>query len=188
MQRIIEAFQRIVGPGEQIPNPFREAATRVMEESGGKEIILKVARELRENGDSSVIVRQERKRGDSPTDRFTLRWDLQERKERGSTKWESREVSIVAKNTGVLSIEASNPLLGDTQQLVSLSEIVDMENRFRALSRRYTPRLNLRNMSLEEQFRLAMTFAFHIPDFWHGEEEQSLKQKPVNSQFSKRIF
>lgn len=48
--------------------------------------------------------------------------------------------------------------------------------------------LNLKDMSLEDQLRLAMGIANPIPDLRYGEGEQSLKQKTVKSKFSKRIF
>jgi len=181
-QRFIEALQRI--GIKRKPAPF-EQARRVMKEAGGKKLVLRVAKELREQGDLSAIVVEEKGGKDCSTNKLALRFGLQESTKSASTKWESKEVSVVVKN-GDIIIDAS--FLPDDSPL-PLNQILDAgAMALRVGSKQYFPPRNIKNMSLEEQFRLAMEIAIPIPDFRYGEGEQSLKQKTVKSKLSKTIF
>lgn len=184
MQIFKEALRKVgFLPEEQPTTPF-EQARKVMGEKGGRKLILGVAEELRENGDSSAIVEEERQRSDSITNRLTLRYDLQKGASLFPTKWVSKEISIVARHTGHIFIEFSS----FPNERASLNEGVVFNNIVSKISNRRIPPIKLENMSLEKKFRLAMEYANLIPDFRYGEGEQSLRQKPVKSKSSKRIF
>lgn len=181
MQIFKEALQKVGVFREEQPKPF-EQARKVMEEKGGRKLILGVAEELKENGDSSAIVVEER---DATTNILTLRYGLERATRLFPTAWVSRGVVIVAEDTGRVSVEVSS--FPDTR--VPLRWAVDLNNSISKISNRgYTPPIKLENKSLEEQFRLAMELASAISDFRYGEGEQSLKQKPVKNKLSKRIF
>jgi len=182
---------RIIGVHrEQEPTPF-EQAKKAMKEAGGKELIINFAKELKRSGDTSVIVVESTRALDPPNIyKLSLRWGL--KKNEDHLTWSSKETSIVARRTGYTLIEFG--YLPDGKR-ITLANWIKMENVLGyvvgksldfPVSRRNM--LNLENMSLEDQLRLAMKIANPIPDLRYGEGEQSLKQKTVKSKFSKRIF
>lgn len=185
MQRFKEALQRVGIYRERELTPF-EKARKVMEAGGGRELILRIAKELRESGDESAIVEEKKQEKNSSTNKLTLRWDLRKRTELGSTSWVSKEVSILAVHTGNRFVEVS---FFSGEKPVPLSMTADMVNTLsRLVSKRYTPPINLRKMSFEDQLRLAMKVAKPIQDFRYGEGEKSLAEKPVKNKYSKNIF
>ena len=189
---LIERLQGLRASHGQEPPPFKqvEQARKVMEEAGGRKLMLRVAEELKENGDTSVIVIEEdtivvggeKKTKHSFANKITLRYDLQEDTSNVPAGWYSKEVSIVAVPTGIF-IEFSYFPGFDP---VSLSEVISIAA-FK-ITNEGRP-INLTKMSLEEQLKIAVKYADYIQDFRY-EEGKSPEQRPVKSNFSssRRIF
>lgn len=136
MQRVIEVLHRI-GIGRERELTLFEQARKVMEEAGGRELILGVAKELRENGDKSAIVEEEKQEKDSSANKLTLRWGIQKSTDLGSARWVSKEACIVARSTGYIFI-ATSFLPNDDP--IPLNEIVKFRHNLSSLiTRRYVP-------------------------------------------------
>lgn len=151
-----------------------ERARRVMEEKGGKVLIIKLADELRAEGDRSAIVVEEL----AYRYGLTLRFDL---KPCGAAAcaWQSKGVRLIALSNGEIDVEWNNGMSFypfETVGKIGYGPVYDK-----------LPD-NSVEMSLEEKARFAMRAGGHDLDFRYGEGKQSCGGIPVKSNLSRRIY
>lgn len=151
----------------------REPARRIMNEARGRELMMMLASEFRYQGDSTVIV--EENKNDFWKDIVTLRWDLKP-SGAAASRWQSKGVRLAA-SAKAIDVEVENGWY-------SLETKINLVSQFRNIS---LPK-PLDEMSLEEKVRTAMELADYGLDFRYGEGGTSAKGKPVTSRNFQRIF
>lgn len=167
---IKEAIAGLFRREPSIEDLYWEAVCRIINGAGGVDLVKQLAAELKEKGDGTVIV-QESTRNFSPYCKLlTLFWDLG-RPEAAASGWQSKGVRIAAFRKG--NVDVYHTYGQGWRNIEGAGSNLPKD---------------LREMSLTEKVKLAMTLAEHSPDFRYGERDDSWCGHLVSSKTSRRIF
>lgn len=154
----------------------REAVKRV----GGRELMIRLAREIKDTGDKTVILGESTRAMSLYT--LRLHWDLKKNPSISASFpaswWASKSLELTGLPSGEIEVDVGSGE-GDYISLtatIARQKIFDRE--------KYGPLKNVGKMSLEKQVRLAMELAQYGSDFRYGEGEESGREKLVRNKYS----